>query len=269
MRRTRAVAWTLGAILLLARLAPAAGGAGITLLSSPGGAWLASVREDAPLTTIEERDGWRKVRLEGWIPLGAQDAAGSSDAPPPAPPPVPGGTITGVLVAPAGPDPGTPGSGILVFLVGDLDRLDVEHARAGEACRAQLTADDARLAELEKAANQALNSSTNFATATHRYDQARSDLAVARKERAAHLQECRAKADALMSKFAVARTISEASGRFEFQRVAPGRYRVVAGDPAPAAARSWSLPCAVTGTEAIVLDPHAVAPGPDLYWKLQ
>jgi len=244
----------------------------MTLLSSPGGDWLASVRGDAPLTTIEERDGWRKVRLEGWIPIGAPDTAAGPEAPPPPPAPTQPaveGTITGVLVPPAGQDSGGPGSGILVYLVGDLDRLDAEHTREGETCRAQLTADDARLAELERAVDQALNSSTNFSTATHRYDQAKSDLATARKERAAHLQDCRARADALMSKYAVARTISEASGRFEFQRVAPGRYRVVAGDPAPAMARSWSIPCTVTGGEPIVLDPRATAPGPDLYWKLQ
>lgn len=265
------VAWSLGAVLFLARVAPAAGGGGVTLLTAPGGAWLASVREDAPLTTIEERDGWRKVRIEGWIPLGAPDAAGTPEAPPPPPsppPPAAGGTITGVLLPPAGQDAAGPGTGILVFLVGDLERLDAEHARAGEACKAELAADDAHLAELQHAVDQALNSSTNFSTATHRYDQARADLAAARKERVAHLQECRARADALMSKYAVGRTISEAGGRFEFQRVAPGRYRVVAGDAAPAVARSWSIPCEMTGGESIVLDPRAVAPGPDLYWKL-
>jgi hypothetical protein len=269
MRRTRVVIWSLGAILLLARLAPAAGGGGMTLLSTPGGAWLATVREDAPLTTLEERDGWRKVRIEGWIPLGAPGPAGAPEAPPPPPPspPAAGGTITGVLVPPAGQESAGPGSGILVFLVGDLDRLDVEHAGVGEGCKAQLAADDARLAELQQAVDQALNSSTNFSTATHRYDQAKSALATARRERAAHLQDCRARADALMSKYAVARTVSETGGRFEFQRVASGRYRVVAGDAA--AARAWSIPCEVTGGEAIVLDPRAVAPGPDPYWKLQ
>jgi hypothetical protein len=244
----------------------------MTLLSTPGGAWLATVREDAPLMTIEERDGWRKVRIEGWIPLGAPGPAGAPEAPPPLPPPpVPptttGSTITGILVPPAGQESAGPGSGILVFLVADLDRLDAEHARAGEVCKAQLTADDARLVVLQQAVDLALNSSTNFSTATHRYDQAKSDLAAARRERAAHLQDCRARADALMSKYAVARTISEAGGRFEFQRVVPGRYRVVAGDTA--AARSWSIPCEVTGGEAIVLDPRAMAPGPDPYWKLQ
>ena len=224
MRRTSVVVWSLGAILLLARFAPAAGGGGMTLLSTPGGAWLATVREDAPLTTIEESDGWRKVRIEGWIPLGAPGPGGAPDAPPPPPPspPAAGGTITGVLVPPAGQESAGPGSGILVFLVGDLDRLDAEHARVGEGCRAQLTADDAHLAELQQAVDQALNSSTNFSTATHRYDQAKSDLAAGRKERAAHLQDCRARADALMSKYAVARTVSAPDPMITMTRSASG-----------------------------------------------
>jgi hypothetical protein len=294
------------AAVLAAAVAGAIVGAGtpeILLLDAPRGAWLARLRGDAPLVVLEERDGWRRIRLEGWIPpAGPEGAAPPAGAVPPAAPAapvaappaavtappaagthapaavpatqaapptaIPGATISGVLIAPPGQESAGPGAGLLVLLAGDLDRLDAEHRRAGEECREKLAQDDARLAEIETVLKKALNSSDNFQTAAGRYDRAKADKASAQKGRSADLAACRERADALFQEHAVARAITDGLGRFELPGVSPGRYRVVATDRGQPDPRTWSIDCRVDGSLPIVLDPRS-GRGPDPYWNLR
>lgn len=262
------------------------GGGDLTLFDAPRGAWLASVRSTGDLVVLEEREGWRRVRLEGWIPaptkagegtLPAEGASPESVAPAPAPaaptaaPAGAGaeGAVEGILFPLSGMQPATPGADLVVRLIGDLEHLDADHKTLGDECRGELARIEAKVAEAEAAARHALNSSENFREAAARSDRAKADLARARSERDDTLEGCRRRADALFDRYAAARTLSDAAGRFAFRQVAPGRYRVVAVLHGPGASRAWCLPADLASGQDLVLDPRTLSPGPDPYWGLR
>jgi len=259
------------------RLAPE-----LALFDAPKGAWLGALREDAPLVVLEERDGWRRVRLEGWImaPTAAPAGTGMPEStgrgaatPREAGAPVPGDTpgspaqaatpamprlvsVQGVLAPPLGAGGGA-GAGVLVLLVKESGDLESEHRKAGAECRARLDRKDRDLGTLRAEADRALSSSDNFREASGRSDQAKTRLATGQRERRDLIQECRARAQAVFEVAVTGRAISDASGRFEFQGVVPGRYRVVAFETTGDVPRSWSFSFQVEGNGPRVLDPSA------------
>jgi hypothetical protein len=177
--------------------------------------------------------------------------------------------VKGALVPLPGQKPDTAGAGLLVLLVGDLERVGAEHRALGEECRDGAAKREARIADLDAAFRTALNSSDNFTTAAKAHDRAKADLAAARRDRADYVGRCRARADALFEGYTVKRAISDARGGFEFPDVSAGAYWVVAGDHRGETARAWWLECRVTSSEAVVLDPRAAAPVGDPYWGLR
>jgi hypothetical protein len=287
MGRRVAIALVISIVLALASLSTGGGGE-MVLFDAPRGAWLASMRPDAAVQVMEERDGWRHVRVEGWILIGAApvpDAAPAPDAAPSrsaapgaaapdaATPPSAakggGASIAGLLVAMPGMPSSSPGGNLVVHLIGDPGTLDSELKKAEEPCHASLQESDAAIAELEDQVKKALNSSGNFTEATHRYDRAKSDLAAAKKERAARLETCRAGVDARLAAHAAARVLSDAIGRFDFRDVPAGHYRVVATEHSASAVRVWSMECTIAAGASEVLDPRTAPPGPDPYAGLR
>lgn len=257
--------------------------AGIVLLDAPRGGWLGELRAGAPLEVIEERDGWRRVRIEGWVrdlPAGAA-AAPSASAPPPAavaPQAATSGAATGSaaargpgiagLLSPRpGMQPATAGGGLVVLLLADPDATDAAHGALGEPCRADLADFDRRLEELNRDVQAALNSSANFKEAAQRSDRAKKALATAQRDRAARLQQCREQAEAFFSERAIARTVADAAGRFAIEPLEPGRYRVVAMERTTTGTRAWSMGAEVT-SGLLTLEGRA-ANGPDPYWDLR
>lgn len=265
MKRTMTV--TCLALALLCSAAAANRSTGeIVLFDGPRGAWLGALREDAPLVVLEERDGWRRVRLEGWImaPPGAGGASppggerldpGTTEGAAPAAP-RPGAILQGVL-APAIEAGGPAGAGVLVLLVRDGGGLEAEHERAGLECRGYLDRKDRDIEAARAEVVRALNSSDNFREAASRSDQAKARLAKAERERRQLIQECRARALAIFETAVAGRAISDGSGRFEFQGVGPGLYRVVAFETTGDGARSWSFSLPTDGDGRRVLDPVA------------
>jgi len=167
-----------------------------------------------------------------------------------------GATVKGVLAPPlqAG---GAPGSGVLVLLVGESGELDAEHRRVGAECQKRLDRKDRDIEGLRKEANQALNSSDNFREAASRNDQVKRELARQQSERQDLIRECRLRAQGVFEPAVVQRAISDGSGRFEFERVRPGHYRVVAFEATGDSPRSWSFRCDLETAESRVLDPMA------------
>ncbi len=279
MKRLAVSSALLLALVLLARLVTAGDGSReLVLFDAPRGSWLATLRGDAPVTVVEERDGWRRVRVEGWIagtptgaaPAPAGAAAGSAQPAEPATGKTASGALVeGVLQASPGDPANAPGSGLIVFLLADLAALDRDHARAGEECRADLGEVDARLQRLRAEFERSLNSSDNFREATRRKDAVRSEIQKVEQERREVALRCRRAADAIFHRHAVQKTISDEAGRFAFTGVVPGRYRVVASETGGDRPRCWALDCAVEGPGTRVLDP-----GPDRsafrpYWDLE
>ena len=283
--------YVLAAALGLGAAGFAAGGAGLVLFDAPRGAWLAEVRPDASITVLEERDGWRHVRVEGWIPV-----APGSPAPPAATPPAPaaapqsattaavsgaaapapagipasvGASVRGVLAPRPGMTPPSVGANLVVILVGDLERLDAEQASIGARCRATIQDLDRQLAEVETRVQTALNSTTNFTEASRRYDRAKAERAAATRARATALQECFDASDSLYDRYAVGRAGSDTAGHYEFRGVADGAYRVVARDRQAGAVRAWAMPCAVAGGAPVTVDAATAQAAPDPYWGLR
>jgi len=277
-------AWKKGAILVgfglvLGAAALAADEAGLVLFDAPRGAWLGELRKDAAIQVIEERDGWRHIRIEGWVHDGVPLPSGGAATPPAAgagsaAPAAPAGTtsaattLRGVLTPRSGMEPATVGGGLAVLFLLDPDGTDAAHRALGEPCRAALAEIDQRLAKLDADVQASLNSSSNFKEAAQRNDRARSAVAAAQRERAERLAACRAQAESFFSGRAVARTVSDAAGRFEIAGLAPGRYRVVAMERTGASARGWSMNAAIPEASGVLLEGGA-ADGPDPYWNLR
>jgi hypothetical protein len=272
MLRSRVIGALMGFGLGVA--ASALAGDALVLLDAPRGAWLAEVRGDAPFQVVEEKDGWRHVRLDGWIRVGSTPPGEGAPSPGAAVPgsallsaPAAGASLSGILTPLPGMEPSTLGTNLVVWLLGDPEKLDADHQALGEGCRKNLAALDRRIADLDEALRHALNSSDNFRQAASRNDRAKSDLAAARKDRDRELAGCREKADQLFSTRALLRTLSDGSGRFEFQGLAPAHYRVVATERNGTSARGWSLDAPVKNAEPVVVEARAAA-GPDPYWGL-
>jgi hypothetical protein len=241
----------------------------LVLFDAPRGSWLGTIRSDAAPVVLEERDGWRRVRVEGWIPgTGTGDAASPPEGgPAPAAGAVSGGAvIRGVLPSDGGADPA--GAGMIVFLVSEPEALDREHGKAGEECRGQVNDRRERVIALRGELDRALNSSSNFRVAAQRNDRLKAQVEAAERDLRERLGACRRRAVAMVLERAVRRTAPDGSGRFEFNGVAPGRYRVIAVDPGGAAPVSWSFECSVAGSETKEIDPRSDRSPVDLYWDL-
>jgi hypothetical protein len=270
-------AWRIGAVVaalgIVVAGALAAEEAGLVLLDAPRGAWLGELRKDAPVQVIEERDGWRRIRIEGWVrdtsplPSVAPGAGAAAAAPAPAAAAPSSAALRGVLTPRQGMQPATVGGGLAVLFVPDLPGTDAAHRTLGEPCRAALAEIDKRLAALEDEVQASLNSRSNFKEAAQKNDRAKAALGAAQQERTDRLAACRGQAEAFFSERAAARTVSDAAGRFEISGLAPGRYRVVAMERTAAGARGWSMSADVPGGADALLEGRA-ADGPDPYWNL-
>ena len=260
-------------VLTLFCLKAAASGretADLVLLDLPKGSWLATVRGDASVTVLEEKDGWRRVRLEGWTMAAPGSTPGRAASPGPASAPAAtgGARIVGVL-APDIRTGGAPGAGLLVLLARESPALDAEHRTGGEECGGSVKEADRRVEALNDDLRGALNSSNNFRDATTRNDAIKRRLKDAEAERRRVVEDCRARAAAIFQKHAVSRAISDGDGRFAFEDVAPGRYRVVAFDASEVRPRSWSLGCAIDGGGTRVLDPSIDRSAVEADWGIR
>ena len=258
MKRVLALSLLVLALCCLEFAASGGEKADLVLLDHPKGSWIATVRSDAAVTVLEEQDGWRRVRVEGWTMTAAGPATVESAAEAPIREAEPRGEarIIGVL-APDIRKGGAPGAGVLVLLARESQELDAEHRKGGVECGADVEAADRRVQGLNEELRKALNSSSNFRDAASRNDATKKKLREAEAARRQTIEDCRGRAEAIFQKHAVARAITDGDGRFAFERVPPGRYRAVAFDPSVEKPRSWSLGCTIETGGTRVLDPQA------------
>lgn len=277
MKRSLLLSLLFAVVLLLPLLRESrAGGQELVLFDGPRGGWLATVRNGASLEVLEQRDGWSRVRLEGWIAGLSGVASPSAEAnaeeagtPIAAPPADGGATISGVLLPTRGDQSAGPGIGLVVLLVGDLEALDEEHARAGKACREMLATSQQEIEARRDDYRKQLNSSDNFREATKRNDRARQALSQAEQAHRERIDDCRRAADEVFQRHALRRAISDMAGRFEFVGVPAGEFRVIAAEIGGEAPRAWALDCPVRGKAPVVLDPRTDRSDMLPYWGLE
>jgi hypothetical protein len=179
-----------------------------------------------------------------------------------------GATVRGVLLPTGAEGSDSVGGGLIVLLVGDLEQVDREHARAGEECLGAVEEGRAEVERRQVELQKMLNSSDNFREAATRNDRAKAELRRAERSLAERIDACRRSADEIFQQHAVRREISDSTGRFEFVGVRPGNYRVVATEIGGERPDAWSLRCVVQGSEPVVLDPRRDSQGPDPHWGL-
>lgn len=238
------------------------------LFDAPRGSWLASVHAGAPVVVLEEREGWRRVRIEGWVAVPSGVAAA---APLPAPPsPVEQGStaiVSGTI--PPGPAGSVADGARSTLLVAGLEELDRHHQALGAECRPLIEAGARRVVELKEQAGRALNSSDNFRQAAEAKNQARAALREAEREQHERVTACRVRAEDLFQQHAVRHGFADSSGKFVFEGVAPGAYRVIILDPAGDLSRASALECRVESPGRLVLDPGTHRSTMEPFWGLR
>jgi hypothetical protein len=177
-------------------------------------------------------------------------------------------TVSGVLLPTVADQSSTPGSGLVVLLVGELEVLNEEHAAAGVECQDSLAVSQREIDARRDDYRKEMNSSDNFREAAKRNDRAKKAMKEAERAHRETIDECRRAADAVFQKHTIRRAISDQAGRFEFDQVPNGEYRVVASEIGGEAPRAWVLDCPVSGNMPVVLDPRSDRSEMLPYWGL-
>jgi len=216
------------------------------LTGAPGGDRFGVLMEGLPVTVLESRGDWVRVRIEGWIPAAGVRAEASPSiavAPAPAAPAVPGAmsraALTGTIHV---IDDGNTvvGRATAVRLVSDAPavRTGVDAVRTDcERRRMEFSAEASRLKNAMGAAMRTDDTTAAF----NRYDEARWARDKVLKDAAQHEVECRAHIQALFERGESARALSDDSGHFSFQNVEPGDYLLVAWFESESRRYQWEV----------------------------
>ena len=247
-------------------------GGPVELLDAPGGRPIAILLSGPRPRVLEQREGYVKVALEGWV-----RASGATDATTPPPALSPGGGTEAGAAAPTAASvsgavlvtlPGgevRKGAGARVVLLGKIEEL--EAARRELVAAYQPAAQKLReeIAGLEAKRRAALNSSDNLGQATKSLDRSKSDLAAKKKDLASLQATMASREGKLVAEHALGETRADADGSFRFAGVSPGEYRLWAiYSENDATDYRWYLPARVeSGSGGTALDLVARVPGED------
>ncbi len=238
------------------------------ILDAPGGKPIAVLLSGAPHNTGETRDGYVRVRVEGWIRL--PGTAPPAATPAPEPPPVPAvasrAPLSGVIVTTLPSGEARYGSGAKVVLLGRVAELDAAWSRLREEYERERSDLEARLEELKSQEKSALGSSDNMTQASQRLDQVRKMLRQTEQDTKDLKTRYASRADDLFRAHQAAETVADAEGRYAFSSVAPGSYRLLAFQTLPGAAATWYLPVEVAATGGATRDLRSSDTGPDPYF---
>jgi hypothetical protein len=203
---------------------PSAGRATLELLDAPGGKVTAVLLPGAPTRILEQREGYVRVVVEGWIR--ATEGGASGPAPAPAPPAAAGPALAGRIETPGKSGERRPGAYARVAVLAASEQLDRDREALQRAYRSERESLERRIGELEAAGKKALNSSDNMTEAARRADQIRSELAGRRKELEGLDARFAGQAGELYRKHQLAETVADPGGNFVFPSLPPGRYRL-------------------------------------------
>lgn len=202
-RRLAPIALALGFLLLLLISSGPQNAAGtatnrsMTLLDAPNGREVGWVHNPEALEVIERRDGWKRVRLEGWI----------SESP--------GAAVRGHAAS-------SQGTEVLLLRGSSSQGSWGGHV---EAARAEVGPLEAETERLKRERGQALRID-NFSEATERYDELNKEY----QAEVTELQEVRRKLLSALTvelhSQALNSTALDSDGNFEFYPPGPGPYSI-------------------------------------------
>ena len=238
-------------VLLAAAAEPPPARETLEMLDSPGGRVTAVLLPGTPTKILEQREGYARVVVEGWIrmPAGGSVARepGPNTAPAPASPPAAPAlpALSGQIETGSSSSERRPAAYARVTLLAASEELDRDREALGREYRSDRESLARRIGELEAAGKSALNSNDNMTEAARRADQIRAELARRRKELAEVDTRYAVRAGELYRKHQVAETVADPGGHYVFPTVPAGRYRLAVATGDSASIRRWYVPAEV------------------------
>ena len=240
------------------------------VLDAPGGRPVAILLPGAVRKTVEERDGFIRVAVEGWIrspgaapqtgPAGA--AANSTglvstlpsgltvpSSPTSAPP-----ALSGSVVARLSNGELRYGAGARVSILGSPVELERERTALKSQYESSSAALDEEIRRLEEDRKTALNSSDNLEQSRHKLDETRRLLVEKTQEKRGLAGKYASRAEEIFRRYQVAETVADPAGRFAFPSLPPGSYRIRATFTFGDLVHHWYLPVEIGSGGGIQMD---------------
>jgi len=239
------------------------------VLDAPGGRSIAILLPGASRTTVEVREGYARIRVEGWIRLPGTPSATSLPAPVPPLPPAPGApacALCGSVSAALASGEIRYGAGARVALLGSVEDLEPAWTELKASFDKETAELDARILSLQDQEKNALASSDNLTQATRNLDRTRSSLRKAQGERGEIRERYAKRADDLFRAHQVAEVAADAAGSYSFSSLPPGKYYLLATLTTGEGVRRWYLPVEIGPQGGARMDLRPDAKGPDPYF---
>ena len=240
------------------------------VLDAPGGKPIAILLPGAVRSTVETREGYARIRLEGWIrlPGTASPMAGPAPAPalPPSPPEAPRGALAGTVAATLSSGEIRYGAGAWLAVLGPADDLEPAWRDLKESFEKEKADLEGRILDLRDQEKRALASSDNLTQATRNQDRVRSSLKVAEKERQEVRERYARSADELFRRHQVGEVAADIEGRYSFPALPQGKYYLLAILTTGEGVQRWYLPVEVGAQGGTIQELRSDATGPDPYF---
>ena len=214
---------------------------------APDGERMGVLMAGSPVKVLEQREGWTRVSVEGWV-LSGQIPEPERAAGEPSMPALPAPTATsGQNAALAGAifmvDAGSTivGSRIAVRLLSQPEETMARIGAIQQRCdsKRQGLALEARL--LEDKADRALKTIESTSEAFEKYDDAKRLRARKLRELEALNEDCLEQVDNELERSAAASVLTTDDGQYRFEGIAPGAYMVFATLQSRGVRHEWSI----------------------------
>src|SRR5437867_5823186 len=207
------------------------------VLDAPGGRPIAILLPGASRHIVEEKDGYLKVVVEGWIRSEAPEAPGRQGTDPAPTGNQPASSKEGEVSSLASPSETSLsgrieirlgsgeiryGAGARVLALGNVAELEARRSTLSTAYRSESRDLQDQIQTLEAEKRQALNSSDNLAQATQNLDRAKVRLDKASKELGSLQEKYVALGEALLLEFKVAEAFADPGGVYRMVGLSPG-----------------------------------------------
>jgi len=247
------------------------------VLDIPGGRAVAILLPGAPRRVLEEKNGYVRVAVEGWIRIPRPLAAGAGE-----PAPVSDGS-TAPIRSEVSLQPGTPvqgattlagriiiriasgeiryGAGGRVLALGSVEELEARRGSLAAAYQTERRDLQEQIQSLQNEKAGALSSSENLNQATRRLDRAKAGLAQKNLDLQALEVKVAAREAALVEEFRIAETFADSNGAYSLGSLPAGACRIWAVFSDSGLTYRWYVSATLSEGKADTLDLTAAKAG--------